>query len=112
VSKKNDYLKAYDCVGCQRTSNMLDRAMKLQKRRLYNGQHFHGTVFSATNQMRAHALLVNFCPYNPTTTNRNGGIRSPFEKLNGFQYRDDWLENLLVASSLNGFRSKINTVKC
>jgi len=110
MSKKNEYIKAYDCAGCQRTSNMVDRAMNFQKRKLYNGQHFHGTLASATNQMRAHALLVNFCPYSSAVIKRNGGIRSPFEKLNGFQYREDWLENLLVASSLNGFRTYTKTV--
>jgi hypothetical protein len=27
---------------------------------------------------------------------------SPFEDLNGFRYHDNWLRNLLIASSLNG----------
>jgi len=82
--------------------------MKFQDRRLYFTQHFHGNLESANQIMRAHALLINFCPYCPQTINSNGGIFSPFEKLNGFRYRDNWLENLLVASSLGGNRSFLN----
>lgn len=78
--------------------------MKFQDRRLFCTQHFHGTLLSADKIMRAHALLINFCPYAEPTIRYNGGIQSPFEKLNGFVYRENWLENLLVASSLGGFR--------
>ena len=78
--------------------------MKFQDRRLYHSQHFHGTISSANDAMRAHALLVNFCPYSPQTIQCNGNIQSPFEKLNGFKYRQNWLENLLVAASLGGNR--------
>lgn len=78
--------------------------MKFQDRRLYSSQHFHGTLQSANDAMRAHALLINFCPYNPQAIKNNGGLRSPFEKLNGFRYRQNWLENLLVAASLGGNR--------
>lgn len=78
--------------------------MKFQDRRLYCTQHFHGTLASANDTMRAHALLVNFCPYNPQTIQSHNGIVSPFEKLNGFKYRQNWLENLLVAASLGGNR--------
>jgi len=59
-------------------------------------------VKSANQIMRAHALLINFCPYSSVTIENNGGIHSPFQKLNGFVYRQNWLENLLVASSLRG----------
>ena len=83
---------------------MLDRLMKFQDRRLYATQHFHGTIQSANNQMRAQALLINFCPYSPIVIKKHKGWRSPFEKLHQFRYRDNWLENLLVASSLNGYR--------
>ncbi len=83
---------------------MLDRLMKFQDRRLSCSQHFHGTLESANKSMRAHALLVNFCPYSSQVIQYKGGIRSPFEQLNGFQYRQNWLENLLVAASLGGNR--------
>ena len=92
----------YDHINAQRTSNMLDRLMKFQDKRLQATQHFHGTIQSATQNMKAYALLVNFCPYNPQTIQAKKGISSPFEQLNGFKYRENWLENLLVASSLNG----------
>jgi len=109
-SKKDLYIKAYDFQNCHRTSNMLDRLMKFQNRRLDNTQHFRGNLTSANNAMRAHALLVNFCPYSTNTIIANGGITSPFEKLNGFKYRENWLENLLVASSLNGYHiNEINS---
>ena len=87
---------------------MLDRLMKFQDRRLYCSLHFHGTLQSATNAMRAHALLINFCPYAPQVIKSKGGLQSPFEKLNGFRYRQNWLENLLVAASLGGNRPFIN----
>jgi len=76
--------------------------MKYQDRRLYCTQNFHGTFHSANAAMRAHALLINFCPYAPQTIDNKGGISTPFEQLNGFYYRENWLENLLVAASLGG----------
>ncbi len=74
--------------------------MKFQDRRLFATQHFHGTINSASAMMRAHALLINFCPYCPQTIKNKGGVFSPFQQLNGFIYRKNWLENLLVAASL------------
>lgn len=94
----------YDHPGCRRTSNMLDRLMKYQDRRLHSTQDFHGTLASAQAAVRAHALLMNFCPFSPQTVANKGGIHSPFAQVNGFEYRADWLENLLVAASLNGRR--------
>jgi len=84
---------------------MLDRLMRFQDRKLFCSQHFHGTLQSSNKIMRANALLFNFCPYSQQTIQKNGGIKSPFEKLNGFSYRENWLENLLVASSLRGNRN-------
>ena len=83
---------------------MLDRLMKFQNQRLFSAQNFHGKLSAATMLMRAHALLINFCPYSPAVIQKYGGIQCPFEKLNGFRYRQNWLENLLVAASLNGYR--------
>jgi len=81
---------------------MLDRLMKYQDRRLYSTQNFHGTLVSAQAAIRAHALLINFCPFSPQTIKIKGNIHSPFEQINGFRYRENWLENLLVAASLGG----------
>jgi len=98
-------MDAYDYPSCQRTSCMLDRLMKFQKQRLLNGQRFHGNLASANGLMRAHALLINFCNYCPQTIQKYKGVRCPFEKLNGYRYRDNWLENFLVAASMNGYRN-------
>ena len=61
--KKKEFMVHYDYPEGQRTSNMLDRLMKYQDRRLYATQNFHGTKLSAEEAIRAHALLINFCPY-------------------------------------------------
>lgn len=100
--KKKEFLTHYDYKEGQRTSNMLDRLMKYQDRRLYATQNFHGNICSAETAVRAHALLMNFCPFSPQTIVNKGDIHSPFEEVNGFRYRDNWLENLLVAASLGG----------
>lgn len=78
--------------------------MKFQDRRLEASQNFHGTFQSAETTIRAHALLMNFCHYSPQVIHRKNSIYSPFEQVNGFRYRDNWLENLLVAASLGGNR--------
>ena len=98
----------YDYSEGQRTSNMLDRLMKYQDRRLYATQNFHGNIESAEAAIRAHALLINFCPFSTQVIDKKGGIHSPFEQLNGFRYRNNWLENLLAAASLGGNRPHLN----
>lgn len=104
LCKKKEFILHYDYPDGLRTSNMLDRLMKYQDRRLYSTQNFHGTLLSAQAAIRAHALLINFCPFSPQTINKKEDIHSPFEELNGFRYRENWLENLLVAASLGGNR--------
>lgn len=94
----------YDYPLGQKTSNMLDRLMKFQDRRLYATQNLHGTLSSAQMAVKSHALLINFCPFASQTIDIKGGIYSPFEEINGFKYRENWLENLLVAASLGGNR--------
>jgi len=102
--KKKEFMRLYDYPDGRKTSNMLDRLMKYQDRRLYATQNFHGTIPSANAAVRAHALLMNFCPFSSQTIHYKGGINSPFEQINGFKYRENWLENLLVAASLGGNR--------
>ena len=87
---------------------MLDRLMKYQDRRLYMTQNFHGTLDSANQAIRAHALLMNFCPFSRQTIEKKKGTYSIFEQVNGFAYRKNWLENLLVAASLGGNRPLID----
>lgn len=78
--------------------------MRFQEKRIQFGQQFSGNIESANKAVKALALLINFMPYEPRTLHNYSANQflSPFERINGFRYRDDWLENLLVASSLNG----------
>jgi len=94
---------AFSFPAAHRTSNMLDRLMNYQDRLLYAMQYFHGHQASARLYIRAMALFWNFHPYRQKTQAkyRCPGF-SPFERLNGFRYHDNWLHNLLIASSLGG----------
>lgn len=47
------------------------------------------------------ALPWNFHPYGSRTKFKHPSRSSPFKDLNGFQYHDNWLRNLLIASSMN-----------
>lgn len=50
--------------------------------------------------VRGWTLLHNFLPYCPHALDRSGSpYVSPFHKFKHKQYRDCWLENLLVATS-------------
>ena len=99
------FTKAYDLPGSHRTSNMIDRLMQRMDRYLFNTQYFHGSIESATRGIRAWALIQNFAPSNPRTIQKYNGLQSPAERLNGFRYHDNWLQNLLISGSLGGFRS-------
>jgi len=107
---KSDLLAlAFDYPDAHRTSNMLDRHMEPMDRCLHSARYFHGHLMSAEYQIRAWALFHNFQPYCPRAKIRDK-FRSPFHKLNGFVYHDNWLQNLLVASSLGG-RYATNTIR-
>lgn len=100
-----DFKKAFDHPGAYRTSNALDRLMDYQDRLLYTMQYFHGTLESACLYVRAMALVWNFHPYGQKTQRKYGPRASPFQQLNGFCYHDNWLENMMIAASLNGQRA-------
>lgn len=102
-SKGKEFEKAYDYPCAYRTSNMLDRIMDHQDRYLYSCRYFHGHRLSSEYSVRAWALLYNFHPYCPRSRVALHYI-SPAHKLNGFVYRENWLENLLVSASMGGFR--------
>jgi hypothetical protein len=85
-----------------RTSNQVDRLINYQDRILYAMQYCHGTLAAARQEIRAMALLWNFHPYCRKVQALEPHSMSPFEDLNGFRYHDNWLRNLLIASSLNG----------
>jgi hypothetical protein len=102
--KRPRFSLAYHHTGSHRTSNMLDRLMRGMNRYFDCGQHLHGSRTACRMHCRAWALLGNFAPWHPATTRKNGGWRSPAERLNQHRYHDCWLQNLLVSASLDGYR--------
>jgi hypothetical protein len=98
------YGQAYRHCQGHRTSNMLDRVMKLMQRYFDSGHHLHGSEQACDRHSRAWALLHNFRPWRPATKRANGGWASPAERLNQHRYHPDWLHNLLVSASLAGYR--------
>ncbi len=95
------FSQAYDFPDAHRTSNMIDRLMQRMDRHLFSTQYFHGTIESANLSIRAWALIQNFAPLNPWTVKQKGHVSS-FQKLNEFQYHENWLQNLLISASLGG----------
>ncbi|MBF0290190.1 MAG: hypothetical protein HQM14_20430 [SAR324 cluster bacterium] len=83
---------------------MLDRLMRRLDRRLFSSQFLHGSLQAAQRYVRAWALIYNFAPSNPQTVKWHNGWQSPAERLNKFHYHECWLQNLLISSSLGGFR--------
>lgn len=108
--KKKRWLKYLDFPSAHRTSNMLDRVMRAMSRHAFNSQMFHATLNSTTANFRAFALLYNFSPSCPAVTKKAGQLISPAARLNGFVYHDDWLENLLIAASMGGYRHHRKTL--
>jgi hypothetical protein len=100
------WVQAYSHPGGHRTSNMLERVMRLMYRYFFRGQHFHGSRQASTLRSRSWALLHNFAPWHPATAKDNAGWRCPAERLNKHRYHDNWLENLLVSASLGGYRNR------
>jgi hypothetical protein len=94
----------YQYPEAHRTSNMLDRLMKLMKRCIKNAQFFHSSPPQATCYMRAFALAYNFSPSNPWTIKKHNGLICPADRINKMTYSDDWAINLMVATSLRGYR--------
>ena len=103
-AKTPDFIKAYAYPAAYRTSNMIDRHMEPLARYLYSTKYFNGHLVSAERSVRAWALSHNFLPYCPRAK-VGQTYKSPAHKLNGFTYRDNWLENLLVSASMRGYPS-------
>jgi hypothetical protein len=103
-AKKPLWFEHYAQPHGQRTSNMLDRVMRSMHRYFFDGQHLHGSAASNERHVRGWALLWNFAPWSPATTKAHGKWRSPAERLNQHRYHDSWLQNLLIAASLGGYR--------
>lgn len=100
--KKEEWSLWYDHPDGHVTSNMLDRLMRSQSDYFERGQHFHGSLESANLRSRSWAILHNYWPWSPEAVTANGGASCPAERLNGKRYSTNWLENLLVATSLAG----------
>jgi len=101
--KRAQFIVSYDHAHAHRTSNMVDRLMRFIDRACFNAQYFHGTSVSAERRVRALALLWNFCPSSPSTVKKYHGKRCPAERLSGTRYAHNWIENLIVSGSMNGF---------
>ena len=100
----NLYANAYDFPQAHRTSNMIDRSMNDMDRFLFASKGFHGHLMTAEYRIRGWALLHNFRPYCPRSK-PSGTFQSRAHRLNGYVYHDNWLHNLLVSSSMAGFRA-------
>ena len=99
-AKRAQLAKGLFYPGCHRVSTMLDRHMQSLTRCLYMARDFHGHRSSAHLEARAWALMHNFWPYCPRALARSESpFTSPFHKLNHLCYHDNWLQNLLVATS-------------
>jgi hypothetical protein len=102
--KLDRFLPAYDHPLGHRTSTMLDRQVDALSRCLDSAHFFHGHAASAERIVRAWALAHNFRSFCPRARAAQA-FRSPFHRLNGFVYHDNWLHNLLIATSLAQLRS-------
>jgi hypothetical protein len=100
-AKANLFVLAFEHPTAYRTSNMIDRHMQPMDRWLFHIQSFHGHLPSAEKAVRAWAIFHNFWEYCPRANIRKK-FRAPAHKLNGFVYHDNWLHNLLVATSIAG----------
>lgn len=96
------YQTAYKIPGVYRTTNAVDRLMNQQDRLLYAMRYLHGDGEKARLALRAMALQWNFHQYSARVRRESPTRKSPFADLNGFQYHDNWLHNLLIAASLGG----------
>lgn len=101
-AKTGEFLLAFDNPDAYRTSNMIDRLLHPMDRYLYNARYFHGHLMSAEYQIRGWVLIYNFHPY-CSRSKISQKYRSPAHKLNRFVYHDNWLHNLLVSTSCQGF---------
>ena len=105
------YCTTFDHPAAYRTSNMLDRHMEPMARWLAGGRYFHGNLHAAELRVRSWALLHNYGPYCPRAK-VSDTYSSPAHQFNQSVYRDNWLENLLVSSSCQGFRYKHRKREC
>lgn len=102
--RTEEYSVAYDQPGCYRTSNQIDRPMNRIKRVLYSGRGLHGHRVSSERHLRGVALLNNFRPFAPRPKCPRES-QCPAHRLSGKLYSRAWVENLLLAASMNGYKN-------
>jgi hypothetical protein len=102
--RRVDCTPASEGPQAHRTSNAVDRLLNSQDRLLYAMRYCHGTTDSARLAVRAMALQWHFHPYGARLRRDQPSRVAPFYDLNGFQYHPNWLQNLLIASSMGGLR--------
>lgn len=102
--RRAQFATAYDCPRAARTSNAVDRLLNHLDRQLYSACYGHSTAAQLTKLARAVALTWNFHPYGPRLRHDEPHRVSPFHDVNGFVYHQNWLHNLLIASSMGGLR--------
>lgn len=107
-SKKSRWMKHIDNANAHRTSNMLDRLMRIMKKHKINSQMFHSTTEVTTKNFRALALLYNFVPSCPSVWKEQPEFKSPAARLNQKVYAENWLENLLISAAKHHFRHHSN----
>jgi len=98
------YQTAYDYPDGYRTSNAIDRNFKQLKKSIFTRQNFHGSLKTTNNAVRSWALLHNYHPYCLKKVKSRDIYMSPATEINGFCYSKNWLKNLLISSSMNGYR--------
>lgn len=103
--KYESFVPAYSFPSAHRTSNMVDRHMGAMDRYLFAGHFFHGHLMTAEYRIRAWALIHNFRPFCPRSQPFKDNFQSRTHRLNGFVYHQQWLHNLLISSSMAGFRA-------
>jgi len=101
-AKREQYKLAYEMPEAYRTTNAVDRLMDWLDRILYARRYLHGEGEKARLALRAMALYWNFHSYSARVRREDPKRKSPFTDLNGFEYHENWLHNLLVAASLGG----------
>ena len=109
-NKTEAYAEAYAHPGCHRTSNAVDRPMNRLCRLMYANRGLHGHQGSSELRLRGWALLLNFRPYAPRS-NQPRPYDSPAHRLNGKRYHEHWLHNLMVSTSLMGFRNRVPAIR-
>ena len=102
--RADQYAIAYEHPNCYRTSNQVDRPMNRIKRVLYSGRGLHGHRQSSERHLRGISLLNNFRPF-ASRAKLKRNATCPAHRLSGKVYSNNWVENLLLAASMRGYKT-------